>query len=147
VRCPPNVFDEAEDVAESVRARGAGERCALEYAEGDAVADALRRDALDALGRRESALAVRGSPLPPDVRARTEPPAVDADVSEETDALADGSAASDVGGAHQRARLLDVDEVSKSPRRAADALLSARGRVIAPCSDALLPPCAQPCSP
>jgi hypothetical protein len=36
--------------------------------------------------------------------------------------------------------MLDADGVGESPRRAADALLFARGRVIAACSDALLHP-------
>jgi hypothetical protein len=132
VQCPPDVFDEAEDAAESVRARGAGELCVFDYTDGVAAAGALRRGALDALGRSESALAMRCSPLAPGLRARTDPPSIDQDASETTDELADGRPA------RERATMLGVDAAGESPRLAADALLSARGRVIVACCDAPL---------
>jgi hypothetical protein len=90
VRCPPDVFDEAEDTAESVCARGAGELCAFEYADGLAFVGALRREALDALRCSESAFAIRGSLLAPGVRTRTDPPSLNPNASENTDELADG---------------------------------------------------------
>jgi hypothetical protein len=140
VRCPPDLFDDAENAADSVRACGAGELCAL----GVAVAGALRSDALDALCRSESALFTSGSPLARGVRARTDPPLVDPDASEDRDELADGSPSRgarmpDAGAAGERARILDAASAGESARLAADSLLPARGRVIVACSEAPFP--------
>jgi hypothetical protein len=64
VRWPPEVVEDAENAAESVHTRGAGELCAFECAHAaiDMLAGSLRRDALDAP-------AIRGSSLTPGLRA------------------------------------------------------------------------------
>jgi hypothetical protein len=130
-----------------LRARGAGELCAFTYTDGVAVAGALRRDALDALGRSRSPLVLRGSPLALGVRTRAEgdpdAPAASADADELAD---DGpergarmlmlhAAGADAG---ERARMLNADGAAETARPAADALLPARGRVIAVSNDVLL---------
>jgi hypothetical protein len=78
------------------------------------------------------------------VRARTEPPSVNPDASEDTDELADRSPARgarmpNAGGARERPRMRDADGAGESARLAADALLPTRGRVIAAYRDPLLP--------
>jgi hypothetical protein len=77
VQSPPDGLEGAADAAKSVRARGAGKLHVFEYTDGATATSALPRDALNALGRSESALAMRSSPLAHSVRARTEPPSVD----------------------------------------------------------------------
>jgi hypothetical protein len=134
-RWPPEVVEHAENAAESVHTRGAGELCAFEYADAaiDALAGSLRRDALDALWRSENAPAIRGSSLTPSLRAHkaglVDPDATDA--SEDTDKLADGSVergAPDAGGVGERTRMLDSDGAGESARLAGDMPLRARGR-------------------
>jgi hypothetical protein len=92
---------------------------------------------------QQSALAMRGSPLAPGVRAHTEP-SVDPNAREDQDELADGrpergARIANAGSAGESARMLDVDGAGESAQPAADALLPTRGLVIAACSDAPLP--------
>jgi hypothetical protein len=141
--CPPGVVEVAEDAAESVRACLARELCAFEYTDGVAVTGALRRDALDALGRSKSPLAIHGSPLAfgACTRAEVAPRLVDPDVpnaSEDADGLADDDPERgarmlmlQAAGAGERGRVLNADGAGETARPAADASLPARGRVIA----------------
>jgi hypothetical protein len=101
--------------------------CAFKYANAEADAFVV---ALDGFGRSESALAVHGSPLAPDILAREGYPNA-ADANEETGGFADKTAARGVripvpddAGAGERARIRDSDGAGESTRRA-----PARGRL------------------
>jgi hypothetical protein len=145
------VFEDAEGAADSLRVHGAGELCAFEYAAGVAVTGAVRNDALDSLGRSRSPLVIRGSPLAPGVRMRAEGPRPSVlpdapDASEDADELAEDCPERcarmlmrNAAGAGERGCILNADRAGAIARPAADALLPARGRVIAASNDALFP--------
>jgi hypothetical protein len=138
------VFEDAEGAADSLRARGARELCAFKYMDGVAVAGALRRDALDALGRSKSPFAIRGSPLAPGARVRAEGgrPSVDPDAlaaSADADDLADDGPERgarmlmlQAAGAGKRGRVLNADGAAEIARPAAEVMRPPRATIVAP---------------